>query len=178
MTANEQFLELLLASFPAQPMPTRFFWKESGHDRSDEFSLDLLERLAQRRWTEIKMSDWAMVGGISIHRERLEPATFLYYLPSLLLGVTDDPAYLEWALEAIIPSGRDRRPKSKWWIEFLETILPDQIGVLHTFLADVRTNLLQSDKGPLVITAADALASEAETFWNAQNPSSANRATR
>jgi hypothetical protein len=106
MTTREHFLKLLLAAFPPQPMPARFFWKEDRHDNSYEFRRDLLEWLAERQWTEIKMRDWAMIGHIGMTRELLEPATFLYYLPSLLLGVTEDPSYLDWALEAIIPSGR------------------------------------------------------------------------
>ncbi|WP_375785577.1 hypothetical protein ACE10Z_39955 [Bradyrhizobium sp. Pha-3] len=178
MTTNEQFSKLLLAIFPAQPEPARLFWRESVHDNGDEFSRDLLERLAQRQWTEIKMSDWAMIGSISIVRERLEPATFLYYLPSLLLGVIDDPGYLNWALEAIVPAGRDRRPKSKWWIELLETISPDQIGVLHAFLALVRKNLLPPDKGPFVISENEGLTFEAEKFWDTQLPSTTPRTKR
>jgi len=168
MTKNEHFLKLLLATFPPQAMPTQFFWREDRHDDSYEFRRDLREWLERRRWTEIKMRDWAMAGHISIHRELLEPATFLYYLPSLLLAATEDPGYLAWALEAIIPSGRDRKPKSKWWGELLETISPDQCAALQAFLAYVRSDLLRSEGGPFVITEAEALTSEAETFWDAQ----------
>ena len=107
-----------------------------------------------------------MIGSsISFSRERLEPTTFLYYLPAMLLSAIDDATYLNWTLEAIIPSGRDRRPKSKWWIELLQNISPDQIDALHAFLAFVRINLLPSDR-PLEITANEALTSEAERFWN------------
>jgi hypothetical protein len=164
--------DLLLAAFPPQPMPARFFWKEDRHDNSYEFRRDLLEWLAERQWTEIKMRDWTMIGQISMTRELLEPATFLYYLPSLLLGITEDLCYLECALEAIIPSGRDRRPKSKWWGELLETISPDQRAAIRAFLAHVRRDLLRSDGEPFVISAEEALTDEAETFWDAHIPSS------
>jgi hypothetical protein len=177
MTKKEDFLKLLLATFPPQPMPAQFFWKEDQHDNSYEFRRDLLEWVAGRQWTEIKMRDWAMVGHMSSTRELLEPATFLYYLPSLLLSVTEDPGYLDWALEAIIPSGRDRRPKSKWWVELLETISPDQSATIRAFFAYVRSNLLRSDEGPFVISAA-ALTAEAETFWDAQTSSSRSRTKR
>jgi hypothetical protein len=170
MNTNEQFSKLLHAAFPTQPVPVRFFWKEDVHDAGDEFCKDLLECLAQREWTEIKMSDWAMIGSIiSVSREHLEPATFLYYLPALLLGVIEEPEYLEWALEAIIPLGRARRPKGRWWGELLETISLDQCAALRAFLAHVRGAFLRSDKGPFWITAAEAMTSEAETFWDAQS---------
>jgi hypothetical protein len=77
MTTNEQFSRLLTATFPSQPMPANFFWKEGVHDADDEFSRDLLEWLARRQWTEIKMSDWTMIGHISVVRERLEPLPLL-----------------------------------------------------------------------------------------------------
>ena len=178
MTKKEDFLKLLLATFPPQPMPAQFFWKEDRHDNSYEFRRDLLEWLAGRQWTEIKMRDWAMAGHTSITRELLEPATFLYYLPALLLGVAEDPGYLNWALEAIIPSGRDRRPKSKWWGELLETISPDQSATIRAFLAYVRNNLWRSDEGPFVISMDEALTAEAETFWDAQILSSTSRTKR
>jgi hypothetical protein len=178
MSTNEQFSKLLLASFPPEPMPARFFWKEGTHNADDEFCGDLLQWLAKRQWTEIKMSDWAMIGHISIVREHLEPATFLYYLPSLLLGVTQEPGYLDWGLEALMPSGRDRRPKSKWWGELLETISSDQIGALRAFLAHVRNSLLRPDKEPFVVSTAEALTAEAETFWDAQVLPSTSRTKR
>jgi hypothetical protein len=178
MTKKEDFLKLLLATFPPQPMPAQFFWKEDRHDNSYEFRRDLLEWLAERQWPEIKMRDWAMAGDTRITRELLEPATFLYYLPSLLLGVTEDPGYLNWALEAIIPSGRDRRPKSKWWGELLETISPDQSATIRAFLAYVRNNLLRSDEGPFETSLDAALTAEAETFWDAQILSSTSRTKR
>jgi hypothetical protein len=175
MTKKEDFLKLLLATFPPQPIPAQFFWKEDRHDVSYEFRRDLFESLAERPWAEIKMRDWAMTGRTNMTRELLEPATFLYYLPSLLLGVTEDPGYLDWALEAIIPSGKDRRPKSKWWGELLETISPDQSAAIRAFLAYVRDNLLRPDEGPFDISMNKALTAEAETFWDVQTLSSTRR---
>jgi hypothetical protein len=178
MTTKEHFLKLLLAAYPPQPVPARFFWKEERRDINDEFHRDLLEWLAERQWTEIKMRNWAMMGHVGIIRELLDPATFLYYLPSLLLGVTEDPSYLDWALEAIIPSGRDRRPKSKWWGQLLETISPDQASTIRAFLAHVRSDLLQSDKEPFVVSEVEVHTDEAETFWDAQIRSLTSRTKR
>jgi hypothetical protein len=178
MTTRKHFLKLLLAAFPPQPMPARFFWKEDRHDDSYEFRRDLLEWLAERQWTEVKMRNRAKMGHIGIIRELLESATFLYYLPSLLLGVTEDPSYLDDALEAIIPLGRDRRPKSKLWGELLETISPDQASTIRAFLAHVRSDLLQSNKEPFVVSGEEVHTDEAETFWDAQIRSLTRRTKR
>jgi hypothetical protein len=168
MIKKEDFLEQLLATFPPQPVLAPFFWKEDRHDDSYEFRRDLLEWLAGRQWTEIKMRDWTMVGPMNVTRELLEPVTFLYYLPSLLVGVSEDAGYLDWALEAIIPSGRDRRPKSKWWGELLNTISPDQSATIRAFLWYVRSDLLRPNDRPFVISRDETLTAEAETFWDAQ----------
>jgi hypothetical protein len=178
MNTNEQFSNLLHATFPTQPMPARFFWTENVPDDGFEFCGDLLKWLAEREWTEIKMSDWKMIGHINISRQHLEPATFLYYLPSLLLGVVEEPGYLYWALEAIIPLGRDRRPKGRWWGELLETISPDQSATIRAFVAHVRNYLLRPDEGSFVISMDEALTTEAETFWDAQILSSTSRTKR
>jgi hypothetical protein len=124
------------------------------------------------------MRNWAMMGHVGIIRELLAPATFLYYLPSLLLGVTEDPSYLDLALEAIIPLGRDRRPKSKWWGELLEIISLEQAAAIRAFLALVRSDLLRPDKEPFVISGEEVLTDEAETFWDAQIPSLTSRTKR
>jgi hypothetical protein len=165
---KDDFLKLLVVTFPPEVVPAHFFWKEDQHNDSYEFRQHLL-RLAGRKWTDIQMDDWTMVGQIAHTRELLAPTTFLYYLPSLLLGVAqDDPGYLDWALEALIPLGRDRKPKSKWWSELLAIIQPSQSATLRAFIAHVRNDLLPPEKGPFVITANEALTSEAEAFWDTQ----------
>jgi hypothetical protein len=164
MNKND-LLEVLLATFPPRPLPAQFFWKDDRHDDGYEFRRELLEGLAGREWTEITVHDWSMITGFSVSREHLEPATFLYYLPSLLCGFAEDPRYLDQAIEAIIPLGRDRKPKSKWWRELLETISPEQSAAIRAFLAYVRNNLLRSDHEPFVISQDEALTTEAEAFW-------------
>jgi uncharacterized protein DUF6714 len=169
MNANEQLSNLLHATFPVQPMPTQFFWLKDVHDDSYEFRHDLLEWLGQRLWTEVKLSDWTLKRDIVVSREHLEPVTFLYYLPSLLIGVMEQPEEIELALEAIIPPGRDRKPKRLWWRDLIETISLEQCKAIRAFVAHIRDHVLQSHKWrTFSITAAEALTSEAETFWDAQ----------
>jgi hypothetical protein len=166
---SDDLSKLLLATFPPRPLPAQFFWKSDQHDDSYEFRRDLREWLAGREWTDITMHDWSMMGGpISVSREHLEPATFLYYLPSLLRGGVENPDYLDRAFDAILPAGRDRRPKSKWWRELLEAIAPDQSAAIRAFVAFARNNLLRSDHGPFVVTANEVLTAETETFWDKQ----------
>ena len=165
IATKAQLSELVTAAFPQEPVPGRIFWEDHA-PADDEFTTDIMARLANRRWTEVSVADWAWIGHVDIIRERLHPATFLYYLPSLLLGVIEEPAYLDRALGALIPPGRDRRPKSKWWTKFLEYVSLDQTAAIRAFVSFERTLLLVSQKNPFTITQDIALASEAETFWS------------
>jgi hypothetical protein len=72
-----------------------------------------------------------------------------------------------------MPSGRDRRPKSKWWNELLETISASQSATIRVFLTHIRNNLLSRDGG-----LNEALTAEAETFWDAQILSATSRTRR
>jgi hypothetical protein len=72
-----------------------------------------------------------------ITRSYLEPATFLYYLPSLLVGVFQDPQYLDFAVEAIIPYNQNHRPRGEWWSVFSKSVTQVQKMALAAFLVDI-----------------------------------------
>ena len=60
--------------------------------------------------------DWRMVGTPPcISRLYLEPATFMYYLPSIIIGVSREMEFWDFALEAIIPYNKNRVPRGRWW---------------------------------------------------------------
>jgi hypothetical protein len=165
MTASEQFLKLIDASFPIEPLPTRFFWAEGENSPHGDIPEELMNRIAHRRWTDVTIQDWAMIGAPpSITRGYLEPATFLYYLPSLIVGVFRETEYMDFAVEAIIPSGRDRRPRGKWWSEFSKSVSLNQRVTLSAFLANVRLMFWESI-GP----ATQQQVYDAEAIWSSDN---------
>jgi hypothetical protein len=135
MTQNDKFLKLVHASFPAEPLPEQFFWAESRESLEGDIPKELQKRIAHRRWTQIRIIDWAMVGTPpSIARTYLEPPTFLYYLPSLLVGVLDEANYFEFGIEAIIPHNKTHTPRGKWWFSFSACVSEDQRVALCAFL--------------------------------------------
>jgi hypothetical protein len=88
----------------------------------------------------------------------LEPATFLYYLPSLLVGVLDDLDYLDWALEGILPFNKTHKPRGKWWATFSACVTDNQRATLQAFLMTVRS----SNPADL---RDQALLGDAEVIW-------------
>ncbi len=161
LAARESLARMLPEKFPAEPMPDRLFWMGTYPPQGDSQQA-LQSTFANRRWTDIGIQNWMMLGlSPVVTRDYLEPKTFLYFLPSLLLGAFEDPGYLVYVIDTIIPSGRDRRPKGPWWKEFLDCISVEQRFVLKAILADFHF-LFWDSMG----AAAQATLEEAETFWS------------
>jgi hypothetical protein len=118
--------------------------------------MGLQTRLGGRRWPDIKLSDWLMIGAAPcVARSYLEPLTYLYYLPSLLVGVFDNLDYLDWALEGILPFNKAHTPRGKWWVTFSAAVSASQRATLRSFLTtvcsanptDLREQALLADAG-------------------------------
>jgi len=71
-------------------------------------------------------------------REYLQPATFVYYVPSIILGACRAPDFICDALEVIIPHNQKHVPRGQWWFEFAGVVSPTQRKAFLAFLADVR----------------------------------------
>jgi hypothetical protein len=70
--------------------------------------------------------DWRMVGvSPAVSRLHLEPATFLYDVPSVLLGVYPKFDFIEYALESVIPFNQNHVPRGRWWFGFVEAFFPE-----------------------------------------------------
>ena len=160
MTTADQISELIHASFPVDPLPGQFFWAD-GIEPLGDMPEEIRNRIAGRSWAEITLPDWAMMGTAPVvARGYFDPNAFRYYLPSLLVGVLRDIAYVDWALEAILPANRKRRPKGKWWQEFSEGISVKQRAAICAFLEGLR-GLFWDRIGP----AAQQSVVEAEAIW-------------
>jgi len=104
-----------------------------GLDR--DIPKELAAHIEGKTWPSVHMLDWRMVGATpAVFREYLIPATFAYYLPSLLTGSILDPAFRDWAFEAILPANRQRKPKGDWWFGTLsEVLFVNQLRVASTW---------------------------------------------
>jgi hypothetical protein len=144
-------------AFPEQPVPKAFFAGSEGLGHDIPF--ELAARVQGRPWTTLSMLDWRLVGAPpSVFREYMAPATFAYYVPSLLLGAVAEPAFCNWAFEALLPSNRERKPKGDWWLGYVGTFNDQQREAIKAFLAKQRQSGRAAD--PMdeeLLRAAEAL---------------------
>jgi hypothetical protein len=121
---------------------------------------ELERRLAHRRWIDVTMRDWTMVGPACIAKCYLHPDAFRYYLPSLLVGVLDDPGYLDWALECLLPARRKRRTDRADWTDFWDGLSGEQRDTICSYLKGVRS-MLRDSVGPV----EQQLFDELDAIW-------------
>jgi len=162
MTESAKFLDLIRAAFPVEPLPPQFFWAEGKESLDFDIPQELRNRIAGRPWTEVTLMDWRMTGTSPVVARRyLEPATFMYYVPSIIVETSQEIEFIELALEGIIPHNKYHVLRGEWWSEFSAIASPHQRAALSAFLAHIR--LMFWDRiGP----ANQHLLEHAETVWS------------
>ena len=104
MTDGVEFLRAIEMAFPVEPLPNRFFWASGEVSLGYDIPQELENRISGRRWTDVTLMDWRMTGASpAVSRSYLEPTTFMYYLPSIIVGGFREPEFIEFALGAMIP---------------------------------------------------------------------------
>ena len=162
MAENESLLVLVSAAFPVDPLPTRFFSPEG--DRAFDFDIpqELKNRIAGRLWTQVTLLDWRMTGTSPVVARRyLEPATFMYYVPSIIVGTLQKMDFIEFALEGIMPDNKYHVPRGEWWSEFSKIASPAQRAAFSAFLSYVRHSLWG-----VIGPANQHLLEHAENIWD------------
>jgi hypothetical protein len=141
MIENEQLLSQIGLAFPTEPLPAHFFWDDAKDLLDQDIPQELQNRICGRLWTEVTLMDWRMTGTSPvIARRYLEPATFMYYVPSIITGSIRQIEFIEFALEGIIPDNKNHVPRGKWWSQFLGIASPHQRAALSAFLAQARSS--------------------------------------
>jgi hypothetical protein len=161
MIENNKLLDLIGTTFPVEPRPINFFWAEGKHSLEYDLPQELGNRIAGRPWTEVTLLDWRMIGTSPVvARSYLEPAAFMYYVPSIIVGTSRQIEFIDFALEAIIPDNKHHRPRGRWWSEFAGIASSRQRLALSAFLSHVR--LMFWDRiGP----TSQSLLERAENVW-------------
>jgi hypothetical protein len=147
MRENGALPKIFAEAFPLEPLPDHFFWAEAKGSLEGDIPSELKNRVLGRRWSEVTLMDWRMVGvSPAVSSQYLEPSTFAYYLPSIVLGV--------------YPRNQSHVPRGKWWAEFVDAISRRQRKALATFLEDLRLNSWEA-----VGAANQHFLEVAESFW-------------
>ena len=159
---NAEFLNFVRTAFPVEPLPVQFFWAEGKDSLDRDIRQELGNRISGRPWTEVSLMDWRMVGASpAVARGYFEPTTFMYYVPSIILGVSREIDFVDYALEAIVPHNKDHAPRGKWWTQFSGIASPRQRTAFSALLAHVRL-VFWGTTGP----ANQHLLERAEDIWS------------
>ena len=119
MTENlrKQFLE----AFSLEPLPVQFFWTRAARPLDGDIPSELNRRIKGRPWTDVSLQDWRMIGcSPSISRHYLEPATFMYYVPSLVFGSLEQIEFIDFVLEGVMPSNKEHISRESGGWNFTE----------------------------------------------------------
>lgn len=151
--------ELIHAAFPVEPMPKRY-WIDNIEPLGD-IPRELATRIVYRPWVDVRMLDWTMTGApAKVARSYLDADAFRYYLPSLLVGGLDEPGYIDWPLECVLPASRKRRTTGTWWQAFWAGFSDQQKDAVRQYLIGVRSML-----DPAVNSANLHFIDEAQEIW-------------
>jgi hypothetical protein len=154
----EQIQKTIRAAFPEHPVPDVFF--SSVERWQNDLQKELSSRIEGRIWTSLSLLDWRMIGATpAAYREYLAPQAFAYYAPSFLIGASSESEFLYLALEAILPSNQDHKPRGDWWFSFSAAFTSAQRAAVQAFLA------AQRDTGRSLDMVDEELISSAERVW-------------
>lgn len=101
----------------------------------DEFRLDILKALESRKWNEVTIRDWRMIGvSINVIRSYITDSALIYFLPSLMVGGinTDD---VEYAIDALLPNNQRWEPGGDRWDAFVGALDDRQRKAIREFLS-------------------------------------------
>ena len=133
-------LNLVRSAFPIEPVPVQFFWTKGKDALDHDIPQELKNRIAGRLWADVSLMDWRMTGvSPVVSRHYFEPETFMYYVPSLIVGTSHEIEFIYLALEGIIPNNKHHVPRGEWWSEFSGIASPRQRTALSAFLSHVRS---------------------------------------
>lgn len=161
----DEVIEIIRASFPREPLPVRFFWRDGVRPDAGDIPAELENRLAMRPWDQVAIDDWRMIGAPVVGRNYLHPAAYQYYLPSLLIGgLQHNGAFIEYGLEAILPDGWRRRTTDRWWQDFVAGLSTEQRAAIYAYVRGVRAHLWD-----FIGPSNQQFVVEAETLWMARD---------
>lgn len=130
-TKNEA-IELLLAAFPALPLPKI---RDDGIFYSSAYAFNWL-RVKGKRWTEVCQHEVESFAGFSSVSGEIPAEYFFYYLPAALVAVFDDENYSDIVYRSLLPHKLDQR-----WKNYFSILNIEQVHALIIFLRKCQSSI-------------------------------------
>jgi hypothetical protein len=120
----------LIDAFPTMPFPAEHRRKDGSIDWEVE---DDVKKFLGKQWDDIGLEHWIRSVSPAAIRNSTNPLFFKYYLPSLLIGVFENPDFFPLALDALLPDNPKLEPR-RAWTEFRSQFSPQQVAAVVMFL--------------------------------------------
>jgi hypothetical protein len=140
------------AAFAVHPVPASALRNSDNFWRDSDIWSSLKQFVAYRRWDELTLHDWAMIGTTpGIARYYLDAHAFHYYVPSILVNVFETGQYPEFAIDALVSPDfsnvNARDELETWWTTFISQFSPSQKACVCNFVEHIKSNTyLHSDE--------------------------------
>lgn len=126
-----------LRAFPVEDVPQVLF---SGRYERNDITDDITSNFSGKKWTDVVLNDWIYCADVEVIAYYMAPEAFKYYVPSLLVSVTDTQDYLDWGVRGLLPHNKDRRPRNGDWESFRCLFSRAQECCVRKFLEEARRN--------------------------------------
>jgi hypothetical protein len=126
-----QIKEMINLAFQHSKLPSELILKKIGNT---EFEEEINKRLVGKNWHDVNLEDWISIASLPTLMECMTPQGVHYFLPSLLLGVIDEPNYYSWGVDALRPHNKYQTEKSEWWTTYKQLFSEEQIIAVRNFL--------------------------------------------
>ncbi|MCL2876150.1 MAG: hypothetical protein FWF12_07660 [Betaproteobacteria bacterium] len=118
--------------FSKKPIPKALLSDQNVFQR--EIPDEIQTRFLGREWCAVNLGDWRNVATVIAIKHFMTAGTFYYYVPSLLVGVLDNFDFVDWPLEALVPSSTSRVQKGKWWFDYFSLFSARQRAAVLEFI--------------------------------------------
>lgn len=86
-------------------------------------------------WFNVSIDAWINTASVhTLMKHFFTPIAFHYYVPSLLIASLENPNYLDWGLDGVLPNNKNHVPRSEWWKEYRSCFTGEQENVIREFL--------------------------------------------
>ena len=120
------------AAFPQLPVPLNVL---IAGDHIGDIWADVDAKFLGKSWVEISLDTWINTASIqALSGSFFTPQAFHYYVPSILIASLQNPNYLDWGLDSVLPKNKHHVPRGDWWKEYRSCFTSEQENVVREFL--------------------------------------------
>ena len=118
-----EIIQEIEREFPVDPICFELLPLKSNYDETPN---DILDIFFGKKWIEISLQDWSMLGSsIKLSSNYFTPESFVYFIPSILKESILSGDF-QYAMDALVPNNEKLAARSEWWKEYISILTTNQ----------------------------------------------------